>query len=85
MVAEMILGQLLTLGPGSLDQFPLTKDVFAVLDKEFAQVNEQSNKQLNTLMRTHQSLLPNPQALAVKQCRISRLPDVRRQRYRCSS
>lgn len=41
---------------------------------------EESHKQLIKLMRKYQSLIPNEKAVAVtksKQCRLSKLPDVR--------
>ncbi|CAF4165043.1 unnamed protein product [Rotaria sp. Silwood2] len=86
---ETMISRLLTLGLTKIDQFTLTKEALELVDKEFAQITEQvqkaeacfeqSHKQLTTLMRKHQSLIPNEKALAVtkhKQCRLSKLPDL---------
>ncbi|CAF3469751.1 unnamed protein product [Rotaria sp. Silwood1] len=86
---ETMVGHLLALGLTQIDQYTLTKEALELVDKEFAETTEQvqkaeacfeqSHKQLLTLMRKHQSLIPNEKAVAVtnsKHCRISKLPDL---------
>ncbi|CAF1030700.1 unnamed protein product [Rotaria sordida] len=88
-IIETMISRLLTLGLTKIDQFTLTKEALELVDKEFTQITEQvqkaearfeqSHKQLTTLMRKHQSLIPNEKALVVtttKQCRLSKLPDL---------
>jgi hypothetical protein len=84
-----MIGRLLSLGLIQIDQYSLTKESLELVDKEFTEIIEQvqkaeacfeqSHKQLKTLMKKHQSLVPNEKTLAItnsKQCRISKLPDV---------
>ncbi|CAF2443799.1 unnamed protein product [Rotaria sp. Silwood2] len=86
---ETMVGRLLSLGLTQIDQYTLTKEALELVDKEFAEITdqvqkaeacfEQSHKQLLTLMRKHQSLIPNEKAVAVtnsNHCRISKLPDL---------
>ncbi|CAF3755275.1 unnamed protein product [Rotaria magnacalcarata] len=86
---ETMIGRLLALGPLNIDQFTLTKEAVELVDKEFSQITEQvqkaearfeqSHKQLASLMRKHQSLIPNNKVLSatkIKQCRLSKLPDL---------
>ncbi|UJR23823.1 hypothetical protein I4U23_026799 [Adineta vaga] len=86
---ETMVGRLLALDLTQIDQYTLTKEALELVDKEFAEISEQvrkaevcfeeSHKQLTTLMRKHQSLIPNEKALVVsntKQCRMSKLPDL---------
>ncbi|CAF3765432.1 unnamed protein product [Adineta steineri] len=86
---DTMIDRLLKLGPIEIDQFSLTKEALELVDKEFTQITEkiqkaeacfeQSHKQLTTLMRKHQSLLPNEKVLPItkiKQCRMSKLPDL---------
>ncbi|CAF3207056.1 unnamed protein product [Rotaria socialis] len=86
---ETMVGRLLALGLIQIDQYTLTKEALELVDKEFTEITaqvqkaeacfEQSHKKLLTLMRKHQSLIPNAKAVAVtttKQCRISKLPDL---------
>ncbi|CAF1065124.1 unnamed protein product [Rotaria sordida] len=88
-IIETMISRLLTLGLTKIDQFTLTKEALELVDKEFTQITEQvqkaearfeqSHKQLTTLMRKHQSLIPNEKALVVtttKHCRLSKLPDL---------
>ncbi|CAF0788183.1 unnamed protein product [Adineta steineri] len=86
---ETMVGRLLVLDLTQIDQYTLSKEALELVDKEFSEITEQvqkaenrfeeSHKQLKTLMRKHQSLIPNEKALAVsnsKQCRMSKLPDL---------
>ncbi|CAF3471719.1 unnamed protein product [Rotaria sp. Silwood1] len=88
-IIETMINRLLTLGPTKIDQYTLTKEALELVDKEFTQITEQvqkaeacfeqSHKQLTTLIRKHQSLIPNEKVLTVtktKQCRLSKLPDL---------
>lgn len=84
-----MIGRLLTLGLIQVEQYTLTKESLELVDKEFNEITEQvqkaeicfeeSHKQLKTLIRKHQSLIPNENILTItntKQCRLSKLPDV---------
>lgn len=86
---ETIVGRLLDLGLIQIDQFTLTKESIELVDKEYTEIVDQvqkaetcfeeSHRQLRTLMRKHQSLIPNDRALAAtktNRCRISKLPDL---------
>ncbi|CAF0912278.1 unnamed protein product [Rotaria sordida] len=86
---KTMVGHLLKLDLTQIDQHTLTKEALELVDKEFNEITEQvqkaeacfeqSHKQLLTLMRKHQSLIPNEKAVAVtnsKHCRISKLPDL---------
>lgn len=86
---ETMVGRLLELNPFEVDQFTLTKESLELVDKEFHEINddirkaearfEESHKQLATLMRKHQSLIPSDRALEAtnsRKCRISKLPDL---------
>jgi hypothetical protein len=86
---ETMIGRLLLLDLNHIDQYTLTKESLELVDKEFTEITEQvqkaeicfeqSHKQLKTLIKKHQSLIPNDKILTItntKQCRLSKLPDV---------